>query len=296
MTDSVCAVVVIYNRKDLLRTCLQSLLKQTRMPDCIVVVDNASTDGTRAMLDAEFQQLQRLNLEINSGGAGGFKAGMQWSYCRKFEWIWVMDDDIEVTAECLEKMLEFQDVGDIIQPRKMMPWGPLLWQAVWDVSSGTAVTMERETAFDHGRKWVPVQYCNFEGALIRRSVIERTGFPDERYFIAGDDTVYGLLASLHAMPIYIDYIGVIKKVVERGGPRNRLAFYLQVRNRFLTYDILRANGIPVNRGAFLLNSFRNTAMFLRMALNSPKPALHVRAVIDGLRDGLHHRYGRPPWL
>ena len=124
MTDGVCAVVVTYNRKDLLRTCLQSLLKQTRMPDCIVVVDNASTDGTRAMLDTEFQQLQRLNLETNSGGAGGFKAGMQSAYCRKFEWIWVMDDDIEVTPECLEKMLEIPGCRRIYPARKMMPLGP----------------------------------------------------------------------------------------------------------------------------------------------------------------------------
>jgi hypothetical protein len=84
--------------------------------------------------------------------------------------------------------------------------------------------------------------------------------------------------------------------VERGGPRNRLSFYLQARNRFLTYDILRANGIPVDRGAFLLNSFRAAAMFLRMALKSPKPGLHARAVLNGLRDGLHRRYGRPPWM
>ena len=296
MNGGVCAVVVTYNRKDLLRTCLQSLLKQTRPPNCVLVVDNASIDGTGALLDAEFPRFERLTLKTNAGGSGGFKAGMQWAYCRGFEWIWVMDDDIELAPDCLETMLEYQDLGDVIQTRKQLPWGPLVWQAVWDISAAVPVTLERETAFEHGRKWYPIQYCNFEGAFIRRRVIERVGFPDERYFMAGDDTMYGLLASLHANVIYIDYIGVIKKAVVPGGPQNRLSFYLHVRNRFLAYDILRANGIPVKRGIFLMNAFRSAATYLRLAVNSPERLSHVRAVIDGMRDGLHRRYGPPPWL
>jgi GT2 family glycosyltransferase len=210
--------------------------------------------------------------------------------------MWLMDDDIEAAPECLETMLQYRDVGDLIQPRKQLPWGPLIWQALWDTSAATVVTLERETAFDHERKWFPIQYCNFEGAFIRRCVVDRIGFPDERFFMAGDDTMYGLLASLHANVIYIDYIGIRKEIVVREGPRNRLTFYLHVRNRFLSYDILSENGVPVHRGLFLMNAFRCVITYLNMALRSPKPFQHARAVIDGLRDGLHHRYGRPPWM
>ncbi len=290
----ICAVVVTYNRKDLLRNCLRSLLEQTRPLDLIVVVDNACSDGTGAMLDAEFPNLARLNLQNNSGGAGGFKAGIQWAHCRGFEWMWVMDDDIRVTPDCLETMLQYQDVGDIIQTRKMMPDGPLVWQAIWDVSAGGVLTLERETAFEHGRKWFPVQYCNFEGAFIRRCVIDRIGFPDERFFISGDDTAYGLLASMHASVIYIDHIGIVKQIPAATMGRN--AFYLHMRNRFLTYDILRENGVPVSRGYFLLNAFRLAATYLGLALRTGKPWLNTAAVVEGLRDGLHRRFGRPPWL
>ena len=297
MSNSVCAVVVTYNRKELLRKCLNSLLRQTRPIECIVVVDNASTDGTRGLIDAEYPDLERLNLTTNTGGAGGFKAGMQWACCRGYEWVWIMDDDIEVKPECLETMLAWQHVGDVIQVRKQLPWGPLIWEAIWDASSASATTYLRDVSFENGKKWTSVQYCNFEGALIRRMVIERAGLPDERYFMAGDDTVYGFVASLHASVIYVDYIGIVKEALVRGAPRNRMSYYLSIRNRFLTYEHLVRNGVPLSHRIFLLRTFLQAYGNLLDAVRSKKNRVeNIRAAIDGLRDGLHGRFGPPPWL
>ena len=297
MSPGICAVVVTYNRKELLRTCLDSLLRQTRPLDCIVVVDNASTDGTRDLVDAEFPGIERLNLKTNTGGAGGFKAGMQWSYCRGYEWIWVMDDDIEMTPECLETMLSWQHLGDVIQVRKQLPWGPLVWEAIWDASSASPITYTTDVSFANGRKWTSVQYCNFEGALIRRMVIERVGLPDERYFIAGDDTVFGYIASLYASVIYVDYIGILKNAQARDAPRSRLSYYLAIRNRFINFEHLVKNGVPLSRRMFvfrtLLYSCRNLLEAVRSTENR---GLNIWAAIDGLRDGLHGRFGPPPWL
>jgi len=50
MSDSVCAVVVTYNRKNLLIECLEALRKQTRPIQGIYLIDNASTDGTPELL------------------------------------------------------------------------------------------------------------------------------------------------------------------------------------------------------------------------------------------------------
>src|SRR4051794_5249777 len=101
--ESVCAVVVTFNRKDLLRKCLAGLLRQTRPPDSIVVFNNHSTDGTADMVAAEFPSLTLFNLTENNGGAGGFYAGMKWAFGQGFEWLWVMDDDIEPFPEALAR-------------------------------------------------------------------------------------------------------------------------------------------------------------------------------------------------
>ena len=62
-----------YNRADLLARSLAALVAQTRPPDAVIVVDNASTDHTAEVLDAATNPgLQRIHLPDNTGGAGGF--------------------------------------------------------------------------------------------------------------------------------------------------------------------------------------------------------------------------------
>ena len=87
------AVVVTYNRKELLRECLVALRAQTRPPDHVLVVDNASTDGTLELVSEEFGEVELLALPENVGGAGGFHAGLERAYASGAEWAWLMDDD-----------------------------------------------------------------------------------------------------------------------------------------------------------------------------------------------------------
>lgn len=294
MAERICAVVVTFNRKALLPLCLNSLLAQTRPLDAIVVIDNASTDGTRELLDRDYPQLNRVNLPKNTGGAGGFKAGMAWALNFDFDWVWVMDDDIEMKPECLENMLSWKHIGDMIHVRKQMPWGPLVWEAVWDVSSASVVALDKDVSFANGRKWTAIQYANFEGSLMRREVIEKIGLPDERFFIASDDTLYGYLASQHFSVIYVDYIGIVKKAVPSA--KSRLAFYAMVRNRFLAYTTLRNAGVPIRRSIFLFHMLMYTLQNIREAMATKTKRVNVFAAVQGLRDGLHGRFGPPPWM
>lgn len=105
MSERVCAVIATYNRKELLRECLQSVLSQTRLPDHILVVDNASTDGTQEMLKEESPQVEVLRLPENQGGAGGFHEGMKRAYEEGFDWLW---HDLEYTARVLRRGVGLQ--------------------------------------------------------------------------------------------------------------------------------------------------------------------------------------------
>ena len=78
MRASVWAVVVTWNRRALLEQCLAHLIAQTRHCDGVVVVDNASDDGTAEMLaDAWAGQAMVVRMPVNTGGAGGFNAGIR---------------------------------------------------------------------------------------------------------------------------------------------------------------------------------------------------------------------------
>ncbi len=87
------AVVVTRNRRELLEECLRALAAQTRPPNRILVIDNASTDGTAETVRERHPEAELLPLPENLGGAGGFHVGLREAHAGGAEWVWLMDDD-----------------------------------------------------------------------------------------------------------------------------------------------------------------------------------------------------------
>ncbi|MDQ2874560.1 MAG: glycosyltransferase, partial [Actinomycetota bacterium] len=73
---AVAAVVVTYNRRQLLLESLAAVQAQTRPADTVIVVDNASTDESAAAVRERFPGVRLQRLARNTGGAGGFAFGM----------------------------------------------------------------------------------------------------------------------------------------------------------------------------------------------------------------------------
>ena len=102
---NVIAVVVTYNRLELLKRNLSCLRRQTVPLTTLVVVDNGSTDGTGAWLD-EQEDVKTIH-QTNVGGAGGFYTGMEYARLADADWIWCMDDDVFPRPDCLEQLLAY---------------------------------------------------------------------------------------------------------------------------------------------------------------------------------------------
>ena len=107
MTDSVAVVVVTYNRRELLRRVMHALFDSVPSPDRLIVVDNASTDGSAAMARAVDGPVpvEVVALPANTGGAGGFHAGIAAALDAGADWVWLMDDDGRPDAACLARLL-----------------------------------------------------------------------------------------------------------------------------------------------------------------------------------------------
>ena len=98
---NIIAVVVTYNRMELLKRNIRCL-QQNKPISSIVIVNNGSTDGTTEWLAAQ-EGLTVIN-QTNVGGAGGFYTGIQYAYQAGADWIWCMDDDVFPRADCLEQL------------------------------------------------------------------------------------------------------------------------------------------------------------------------------------------------
>lgn len=204
---TVCAVVVTFRRAELLRQCLHAIQNQARAPDTILVVDNNSGDGTLEMLHGEFPDVSVLALNRNSGGAGGFHAGMKWAVERGFDWIWVMDDDGQSDPECLRHLTEkAEKLGaavygamcvrpdDATQLSFPSPLSDEFGQAT------TQVAVLKEAQDDLGvlRGWAAFM----NSVLFAREVVLQAGLPRAEMFIWGDEVEYAKRIKAHGFDLY----------------------------------------------------------------------------------------------
>ncbi len=192
------AVVVTYNRKELLLECLHSLLSQTRLPDEIIILDNASTDGTRECLVSEKITenpiVKYVCLASNMGGAGGFYYGSKQAYDDGADWIWMMDDDCIPTETALENLVnaaQYVEAG-------------YLCSAVFgkdgECGSKPSVYSEKDWYTHLDKGIVTVSRATFVSFMVSRDAVTKCGLPYKQFFIWGDDTEYCARITKYYLP------------------------------------------------------------------------------------------------
>jgi len=199
--ETVAVVVVTYNRADLLGRTLDGLAAQTHEPDAVIVVNNASEDHTREVLDSHRGlKLQQIHLGENTGGAGGFRAGAEAAYGQGFDRIWMMDDDVVPAPDCLA-LLMAEDEACVMAVREDVH-GRLVEKAAtdFDLTHVWSVRPKRRMVeTDWGDRHampsrVELHNVAFEGFLFRREVVDAIGLPDPSFFIFYDDVDFALRA------------------------------------------------------------------------------------------------------
>jgi rhamnopyranosyl-N-acetylglucosaminyl-diphospho-decaprenol beta-1,3/1,4-galactofuranosyltransferase len=180
------AVVVAFNRKELLTECLDGLLRQSLPLDAIYIVDNASTDGTEAYLQEKGYlakpQIRYIHLAVNGGGAGGFYHGVRAAFEAGYEWIWLMDDDSEPEVEALRLMEPLKARSEVvaIANEKRDIHGR-------ETLDGLKMLPKQN---DHSTPYPRVRFSSFVGILIRGAAVQQIGFPRPEFFIHNDDLEY----------------------------------------------------------------------------------------------------------
>jgi len=286
----IAAAVVSYNRSALLREVLAALDAQTRPVDIVVVVDNASTDGSVAVARELAPTADVVELSRNTGGAGGFAVALSRAMTRhQADLVWLMDDDTVPTPTALEEMLAARD-------RYADPVALLASRVVW--TDGTDHPMNtprprpllsrtlREKARRAGA--VNVRSASFVSCLVDARAVRGTGLPTADYFLWNDDFEFTARLLRGATGLYCPASVVVHKTKALADtdqdPGER--FYWEVRNKIWLFRHSHA----FNPADAALYGASSIARWARTFVKSRRR----RVLWDGLRRGLRDGLRTPP--
>ena len=297
-TPLICTVILNTNRKDDTLACLESLENNTYPNHRIIVLDNASTDGSVAAIAGAYPQVEIISLQDNKGYAGNNNVGIIAAVAQGADWVFVLNEDTILAPDCLEKMISVAMdepqcgiVGPLVyhfdEPEVIQSAGGSLgplWQS----------KHEGQNEPDRGQYPAPrrVEWISGCAILVRKEVIDQVGMLDERFFYYWEETEWCLRARRGGWNIFLVPTAKLwHKGVQRDYKPNPNVTYYNTRNRLLMMAKHSAP-IKVRLAAFLeiirtLTSWTIKPQWRHMAG-------HRGAMAAGVRDYLFRKWGQKP--
>ena len=291
MKSKIAAVVVTYNRKELLAVCLDAILKQEYKPHTVYIIDNASTDGTEALVhelgcDKEKEGIvfRFVKLPDNIGGSGGFYTGMKMAFesPEKFDAFWLMDDDGIPDARQLERLVQYLGEVDYLSPMVL---------AKEDSSILSFGNIRRDEMENEAEKGLVYGAANpFNGVLYSRRLVDTVGYPVRDMFMWGDEINYGLRCikagfkpamvvdaiHIHPRDRQVKIKSIFREIV---APEQDWKLYMYVRNAMYTNRTLTRRRHAVKERVYM------TIDYSYQLLCKKSSWRRWRIAMRGIRDG-----------
>lgn len=195
LESDVAVVVCNYNKKEFVLSCIESILAQSYQNRDVYVVDNASTDGScMALRECYGEQIIVIENPVNSGGSGGFNAGMEMALRRPYRYLVLADNDIRMDAEALGRLHDYMEnhedaglAGTVIlkmdEPETVMALGSRLDKDKYEYHDNFRGAIYNENL----PETLECDYVPACTLMVRREVVDKVGLMDESYFLYWDD-------------------------------------------------------------------------------------------------------------
>lgn len=294
-------MTVAYNAVKVLPRQIDALLQQSHPLNEIVIVDNASSDGTSAMLATRYPQVTLLQMPRNLGQAGGWSVGLSYAALRKqHDWIWTFDYDSVPAPNALEALLSgIRQLGSTEAEIGMVApipvhsetgtcYLPFLWRDGFVKPSADEACQ-------------PAWFADVviaSGTLVRRKVVDQIGLPRADFFMDLADFEYSLRARAHGYKIAVisqveisHEIGTTREVGLLGYTRPWISqppfreYYVSRNLTYLAWQLYPS----LSTKLFLAR--RLAARFAGVLLFSPNGFACAISLIRGFGDGLRGRMG-----
>lgn len=279
------AIVVTYNRKQILGECIEAILNNSDNLD-VLIVDNASTDGTEEYIKKYLnEKVQYVNTGSNLGGAGGFNFGMKQIISKDYDYCWVMDDDTIVQENSYNSMLKkANEIND--------EFSFLSSVALWTDSSLCLMNIQgvSENAIKNYKSLknnlMQIDYASFVSCFINMKYIKKVGFPIKEFFIYGDDMEYTMRLSEQA-PGYLNPESIVVHKMGTNLGINIVDIEPERIDRFVyNYRNLSYIYKKYNIKEYRMFKIKYYYMILKILLKSPNNKLkRIKALRKGMKQG-----------
>lgn len=289
MMPRVSVIVVNYNGKGFIRGCLHALERQSLGDFEVVIVDNASLDGSLYEIERFLEEstiaslVNLIPLGRNLGFARGNIEGLKYA---EGEYIALLNNDAEPDERWLQELVKVMD-GDPhvgICASKLIVYGTEIIDSAGDGFS-TALrgfkSGEGEKVSFYNEKEYVFGACA-GAALYRREMIKEIGFFDEDFFLIYEDTDLNLRAQLHGWKtLYAPTAIVYHKVRSTIGSMSKAAIYYALRNS----EFVRIKNISISLFLRFMPEFilGMVSEFIYFAIKHRRPMLYFKAKIDVIR-------------
>lgn len=289
-------VVLNTNRRADTLEALASLAGSTHRNQRVIVLDNASTDGSVEAIRQAFPDVEVIRLEENRGYAGNNNVGIRAALERGADWVLLLNEDAVVAPDCLENLVscdpthpEVGITGPVVyhssDPGIIQSAGGRLGGSNWlPVHAGQNEPDRGQYAAGREVDWV--SGC---AIMLRREVIEQTGLLDERFFYYWEETDWCIRARRAGWKIrFVPQAKVWHKGVQPDYRPSPNVTYYCTRNWFLLLEKHRA---PLNVWAFVILWTVKALVVWTIKPDGPQAKEHRAAMWQGTRDFLRKRWG-----
>ena len=294
----VVTIILNTNRREDTCAALDSLARNTYQNHQIIVLDNASTDGSVPAIQAAYPAVQIIALPENLGYAGNNNVGIQAALARGAEWVFVLNEDTLLAPDCLEQLLAVAQtdprigiVGPMVyhhnEPNVIQSAGGKLghdWRA-WHLAQNEPDSGQYPQPHD-------VDWISGCAILVRRAVIEQVGMLDQRFFYYWEETEWCVRTKKAGWRIvHVPQAKLWHKGVQRDYRPSPSVTYYSTRNRLM---MLQKHHAPLVAWVTVGRETLRT-----LASWSLKPKWHDKlghrdAMWQGVMDFLKHRWGMRP--
>lgn len=293
---NVAVVVLTWNGREDTLACLRSLAQVDYPSLRVIVVDNASKDGTAEAVENEFPEVELVRSEANLGYAGGMNLGLRRALDGGADYALVLNNDVEVDPRFVSALVEEAerrpDAGALCSKVLFADRPELVWYAgaTFDPTRGYngRITGYRQPS-ERFATVAETDRAAGTAMLVPRPALERVGFFDESLFAYNEDTDWSLRArALGYTLLVVPESKVWHKVsLSSGGENSPTTLYYGLRNTLAVCE----RHAPLGRVGTWRRRVVVLAVHLLQAVRSRQRRAGMGAVLEGWRDWRHGRFG-----